>query len=63
MTKDYDWTQYEKEESSLSHYEIHLNGEAIEAADSLSDAFDLKEFFEQHEGYSNIQITRVEFPY
>jgi len=59
----YDWSQYENDESSTSHYELHTNGEVIVEADTLSDAFYVKEFIEQHEGYSNIQISRVEFPY
>jgi hypothetical protein len=32
-------------------------------ADTLSDASYVKEFLEQHEGYSNIEISRIEFPY
>lgn len=59
----YDWSEHEKNESSISHYELYTNGVLIEGVDTLSDAFYVKEFIEQHEGYSNIQISRVEFPY
>jgi hypothetical protein len=59
----YDWSQYEEYESSTSHYELHTNGEFIVEADTLSDASYVKEFLEQHEGYSNIEISSIEFPY
>jgi hypothetical protein len=59
----YDWSEQEQNHLSTSHYELYTNGEFIVEADTLSDASYVKEFLEQHEGYSNIEIKSIEFPY